>query len=65
MRYSNTLLEVILLPTVVSIPWLAVLPECKGAEPWPVRYNGPGSYEDDAAALALDAQGNVCVRGWS
>jgi len=65
MRYSNALVKVILLLTVVSIPWLAFLPESQRAEAWPVRYNGPGNQEDRATALAVDAQGNIYVTGYS
>jgi len=36
-----------------------------GEELWVRRYNGPKNGSDEAYALALDGQGNVCVAGWS
>ena len=65
MRYPNALTKVLLLLAVVSIPWLALLLDSQGAEAWPVRYNGPGNWDDHPTALALDGQGNVYVTGAS
>jgi len=65
MRYSNILVKIILFLAVMSLHWITLLPESQGAEAWPVRYNGPGNGVDEAIALALDAQGNVYVTGYS
>lgn len=37
----------------------------KGNEVWVARYHGPVNYADVAWGLALDAEGNVYVTGWS
>jgi len=65
MRSARALLKLVLLLTVVSLHWAVLLPESQGLDKWPARYNGPGNGDDEARALAVDAQGNVYVTGHS
>ena len=65
MRYPNALVKVVLLLAIVFVHWVALLPESQGSDGWTMRYNGPGNGDDFPRALAVDAQGNVYVTGYS
>ncbi len=39
--------------------------DSSGGQQWVARYDGPAHSDDEAAAMAIDSAGNICVTGYS
>ena len=51
--------------TATGADYATIQYDAQGAERWVTRYDGPGSGDDEAAALAIDGAGNIYVTGSS